>query len=89
MFVIVAVATDTRAAGAALAIGVTVAVDILVRGVVSGGSMNPARSFGPALASGAWAICGSTSPARSPGRPWARPPTSSSRTPAPLTGAAP
>lgn len=56
MFVIVAVATDTRAAGtgAAIAIGATVALDILVGGGVSGASMNPARSFGPALASGAW-----------------------------------
>src|SRR4051795_11026968 len=56
MFVIMAVATDTRAvgAGAAIAIGGTVLLDILVGGGVSGASMNPARSFGPALASGAW-----------------------------------
>lgn len=56
MFVIVAVATDARAvgAGAALAIGAVVTLDILVGGGVSGASMNPARSFGPALASGAW-----------------------------------
>ena len=56
MFVIVAVATDTRAvgAGAAIAIGGAVILGILVGGGVSGASMNPARSFGPALASGTW-----------------------------------
>jgi aquaporin NIP len=52
MLVIMAVATDTRAAGeaAAIAIGATVALDALVGGPVSGASMNPARSLGPALA---------------------------------------
>jgi MIP family channel proteins len=57
MFVIVAVATDTRAVGAAaaLAIGGTVGLDALFGGPVTGASMNPARSFGPALASGTWA----------------------------------
>jgi len=56
MFVIMAVATDTRAAGqlAALAIGATVALDALWGGPVSGASMNPARSFGPALIAGVW-----------------------------------
>jgi aquaporin NIP len=54
MLVIMAVATDTRAVGeaAALAIGGTVALDALVGGPVSGASMNPARSLGPALAAG-------------------------------------
>jgi aquaporin NIP len=56
MFVIMAVATDTRAvgAGAAIAIGGTVGLDALFGGPVTGASMNPARSFGPALAAGEW-----------------------------------
>ncbi|MAS33109.1 MAG: aquaporin [Anaerolineaceae bacterium] len=56
MFVIIAVATDTRAVGetAALAIGATVALDALWGGPVSGASMNPARSIGPALVAGIW-----------------------------------
>ncbi len=56
MFVIMAVATDTRAVGAAaaIAIGGTVALDALFGGPVTGASTNPARSFGPALAAGEW-----------------------------------
>jgi aquaporin NIP len=56
MFVITAVATDTRAVGAAaaIAIGGTVALDALFGGPITGASMNPARSLGPALASGTW-----------------------------------
>ncbi|GHO64628.1 aquaporin [Ktedonobacter sp. SOSP1-52] len=56
MVVIISVATDTRAVGqlAALAIGATVALDAMWGGPISGASMNPARSFGPALLSGAW-----------------------------------
>jgi aquaporin NIP len=52
MFVIMAVATDTRAVGeaAAIAIGGTVGLDALFGGPVSGASMNPARSLGPAIA---------------------------------------
>ena len=54
MFVIMAVATDTRAVGelAAIAIGATVGLNALWAGPISGASMNPARSFGPALVSG-------------------------------------
>jgi aquaporin NIP len=56
MFVIMAVATDTRAVGAAaaIAIGGTVGLDALFGGPVTGASMKPARSFGPALAAGEW-----------------------------------
>ncbi|MEP7010275.1 MAG: MIP family channel protein [Acidobacteriota bacterium] len=56
MFVIVSVATDTRAVGqlAAIAIGATVGLDALWGGPVTGASMNPARSFGPALVAGIW-----------------------------------
>jgi MIP family channel proteins len=52
MFVIVAVATDTRAVGeaAAIAIGGTVGLDAMFGGPITGASMNPARSLGPAIA---------------------------------------
>lgn len=56
MFVIMAVATDTRAVGAAaaIAIGGVIGCDALFGGPVTGASMNPARSVGPALVSGEW-----------------------------------
>lgn len=54
MFVIIAVATDTRAEGvmAGIAIGTIVALCAFVGGPVTGASMNPARSLAPALFQG-------------------------------------
>jgi len=54
MFVIMAVVTDSRAVGeaGAIAIGGTVGLDALFGGPVTGASMNPARSFAPAVVSG-------------------------------------
>ena len=56
MLVIVAVATDSKAQGqlAALAIGATVALEIIFAGPLSGSSMNPARSLSPALIGWTW-----------------------------------
>ena len=56
MFVIMAVATDERVADgfAALAVGLTVGFGALMAGPVTGASMIPARSFGPALAGEVW-----------------------------------
>ncbi|KAM0927168.1 hypothetical protein ACQ4PT_003255 [Festuca glaucescens] len=53
MFVTLAVATDSRAVGelAGLAVGSSVCITSIFAGAVSGGSMNPARTLGPALAS--------------------------------------
>ncbi|KAL1292696.1 hypothetical protein HN51_053262 [Arachis hypogaea] len=52
MFVVTAVATDTRAVGelAGIAVGATVMLNILIAGPASGGSMNPVRTLGPAIA---------------------------------------
>lgn len=51
MFVVMGVATDDRAEGAmaGIAIGAIVALEAAFGGPISGASMNPARSFGPAL----------------------------------------
>ncbi|CAL5213106.1 unnamed protein product [Lathyrus oleraceus] len=51
MFVISAVSTDNRAVGelAGIAVGMTIIVDVFMAGPISGASMNPARSIGPAL----------------------------------------
>jgi len=58
MLVIIAVATDKRVGNAVpgIAIGLTIVFDVLVGGPVSVGSMNPARSFGPALFAGGAAL---------------------------------
>lgn len=55
-FVIMSVATDDRTPPtvAPFAIGATVFAGALVTGPLTGGSFNPARSLGPALASGLW-----------------------------------
>lgn len=57
VFTIFGAAVDSRAPPgfAGFAIGMVVLFDILVGGPLTGASMNPARTFGPALASGYWA----------------------------------
>lgn len=53
VYVVSAVATDDRAVGpAALAIGFTIMLCAMFGGPISGASMNPARSVGPALVAG-------------------------------------
>ncbi|CAI0549265.1 unnamed protein product [Linum tenue] len=56
MFSICANATDHRASPglAGFAIGSTLLVNVLVAGPITGASMNPARSIGPAVASGVY-----------------------------------
>ncbi|TVU22769.1 hypothetical protein EJB05_32487, partial [Eragrostis curvula] len=54
MFVVSGVATDNRAIGelAGLAVGATVLLNVLFAGPITGASMNPARSLGPAIVAG-------------------------------------
>lgn len=56
MTVVMAVATDERVApgSGGLAAGLTVGFCAMVGGPMTGASMNPARSLGPALAGGPW-----------------------------------
>lgn len=57
MMVIMGAAVDAKAVKgfAGLAIGATVGLEAMFGGPISGASMNPVRSLGPALFSGAWA----------------------------------
>ncbi len=57
VFVILGITSSGRVEGgfAGIAIGATVALASLAGGPVSGASMNPARSLGPAVVSGEWA----------------------------------
>jgi MIP family channel proteins len=56
MFVILGSGLDRRApiGFAGLAIGLTVALEAAFMGPITGASMNPVRSFGPALVGGIW-----------------------------------
>ncbi|PQQ07818.1 putative aquaporin NIP-type [Prunus yedoensis var. nudiflora] len=51
MFVISGASTDSRAIGdlAGVAVGMTILLNVFIAGPVSGASMNPARSLGPAI----------------------------------------
>jgi aquaporin Z len=58
VWVIFATAADPRGtfkAIAGLAIGLTITLDILMGGPLTGAAMNPARAFGPQLVGNAWA----------------------------------
>ncbi|XP_047161499.1 aquaporin NIP2-1-like [Vigna umbellata] len=52
VFISMAVATDTNATGqlSGVAVGCSVSISSIVAGPISGGSMNPARTLGPAIA---------------------------------------
>ena len=57
VFVVFATAVDERGAFnkiAGFAIGLTITMDILMGGPLTGAAMNPARAFGPALAANHW-----------------------------------
>lgn len=58
VWVIFATAADPRGAFksiAGLAIGLTITLDVLMGGPLTGAAMNPARAFGPQLVANAWA----------------------------------
>jgi len=54
VFVVISVATDDRvpASVAPLAVGIALACGMLIAGPVTGGSVNPAQTSGPALIAG-------------------------------------
>ncbi len=56
LFAVAGTAVDDRTPAriGGLAIGLTVLLDILMGGRLTGAAMNPARTFGPALVSGHW-----------------------------------
>jgi glycerol uptake facilitator-like aquaporin len=57
VWVIFGVAVDPRgsfAAVAGLPIGLTITLDIMMGGPLTGASMNPSRTFGPDLVAGVW-----------------------------------
>ena len=56
MYVIYGTAVDSRGAHAIapLAIGLTITMDVLMGGPLTGAAMNPSRSFGPALVQNHW-----------------------------------
>ncbi|HEX7050140.1 MAG TPA: aquaporin [Longimicrobiales bacterium] len=56
VFVVFGTAVDERAPKSVFpfAIGLTIALDIMAIGPLTGGAVNPARAFGPAVISGHW-----------------------------------
>ncbi len=62
MFVILSVSTGSKEKGllAGVAVGSVIALEALFAGPISGASMNPARSLGPASCRCVWSICGFT-----------------------------
>ncbi len=54
VLVVISVATDERVPGglAPLAVGAALATAIVIAGPITGGAVNPARAFGPAVVSG-------------------------------------
>ena len=54
VWVIFGTAVDKGYSFAGLAIGLTITMDILAGGAVSGAAMNPARALGPAIIGGTW-----------------------------------